>query len=576
MLSRLSTLIGLATLAAGPVLAAPAASGEADADETVVVQAPRPPGSVPGTAVPELTLEPAEIEAYGASNLAELLVALTPQTGSARGRGDGPPVTLLNGRRTSGFAEFRFLPTEAIQRVEVFTEEVALQYGFSADQRVVNFILKPQFRALTVEVGGGSEAGGARTTTDLEANRLTITPMGRASVQADIEDLSAVLLSDLGGRLGQADPSLRSVLPDTDERDIGININRALDGMHGLTADLRFSTRGFLALLGADGERPGEAVVRRTVRDTWRAALTLDGTDYGWQWTALGQMEHAASDTLASGGPAPLATGSDTTTLETAFNATGPLFDLPAGPVRASFRAGARALDFSSFAFDPGVATEVVLDRDEAALRASLSFPLTSRREEVLGQLGDLSVTVSGQVQNLSDAGTLAGAGANLSWSPTRSVRLSLIADRSEAPPTLQQLGEPRTLTRAPDTAGRRKSTPAPRGAHRPDLQCVMVSVLPVRAFAPGQLCAQPQHRYVHTPANRSGCRSPLPRPLPAGRRRAPHPGRRQPGQCRKPAWRACSLVVELWPVHRAAGNWRTGAANAGPSAAVGSGAAAA
>ena len=67
-----------------------------------------------------------------ASNV-ELLDALAPQIGSARGRGGERPILLLNGQRISGFRELRDIPTEAIQRGEILPEEeLPLRYsGFS-------------------------------------------------------------------------------------------------------------------------------------------------------------------------------------------------------------------------------------------------------------------------------------------------------------------------------------------------------------------------------------------------------------------------------------------------------------
>ena len=108
------------------------------------------PGAVVGDIPPEEQLGPADIRSYGVNSVADLLTELAPLTRSGRGSG-GQPVVLLNGRRISGFQEIRDLPTEAIARVDILPEEVALKYGYRADQRVVNFVLRQRFRATTVE-----------------------------------------------------------------------------------------------------------------------------------------------------------------------------------------------------------------------------------------------------------------------------------------------------------------------------------------------------------------------------------------------------------------------------------------
>ena len=103
--------------------------------ETIVVTGARPRGSVVGDIPPENVLDSRDIRATGATSISELLEAVESQTGSARGRGGGRPILLLNGLRISGFRELRDLPPEAIERMEILPEEVALKYGYAADQR---------------------------------------------------------------------------------------------------------------------------------------------------------------------------------------------------------------------------------------------------------------------------------------------------------------------------------------------------------------------------------------------------------------------------------------------------------
>ena len=187
----LSTILlyGLASAALDPMTAAsagpaipvsspPEAAAEADPKkpqvkddgpnevEGLVIQAD-PRGKVEGNIEPELELNEEEIKSFGAGSIGELLTMLTPQTTSTRGRdGGGGPVLLINGRRISGFQEIQGIPPEAIERFQVLPEEVALNYGYKADQRVVNIILKKNYNALqtqgavTVATDGGRVSGG--------------------------------------------------------------------------------------------------------------------------------------------------------------------------------------------------------------------------------------------------------------------------------------------------------------------------------------------------------------------------------------------------------------------------------
>ncbi|UAK26188.1 TonB-dependent receptor [Sphingomonas nostoxanthinifaciens] len=159
-----------------------------DAEEQdIVVRGQKPLGSVVGDIEPEVTLNPADVRAYGVNNISDLLDELAPQTTSDRGRG-GAPVVLLNGRRISSFSEIRDLPTEAILRVEILPEEVSLKYGYSADQRVVNFVLRRRFRAVVGEAGASTSTDGGGFAANPEANLVRIQGDQRLSINVRYQE----------------------------------------------------------------------------------------------------------------------------------------------------------------------------------------------------------------------------------------------------------------------------------------------------------------------------------------------------------------------------------------------------
>jgi hypothetical protein len=142
--------------------------------EGLTIQAD-PRGKVEGNIEPEIELGEAEIQSFGAASIGELLTMLTPQTTSMRGRdGGGGPVMLVNGRRISGFQEIQGIPPEAIEKFQVLPEEVALSYGYKADQRVVNIILKKNYNALMTQVAATVATDGGRIDPNAGANRVHI------------------------------------------------------------------------------------------------------------------------------------------------------------------------------------------------------------------------------------------------------------------------------------------------------------------------------------------------------------------------------------------------------------------
>ena len=211
--------------------AAPVEDDEASVSELVVTGDRPQPGAVVGDIKPELQLGPADIRSYGVSTVTELLDELAPQIRSDRGRGGEGPVVLLNGKRISGFNEIRDIPTEAIARVDILPEEAALKYGYSANQRVVNIVLRPRFRAWTDEAtaGGPTEGGQASGQGELDLFRtrrddrinLDLKYSASSALTEDARHLTSLASGqpfDLAGNLssaipgGEIDPALSALV----------------------------------------------------------------------------------------------------------------------------------------------------------------------------------------------------------------------------------------------------------------------------------------------------------------------------------------------------------------------------
>jgi hypothetical protein len=200
----LGPLLAAAWLPAA-ALAAPA-SGNADQTTTVkgltVTPPPTPysqlPGAVVGDITPEIMMDPSDIQSYGVSSVTELLNELAPQTRSDRGRTQQSPVILLNGRRISALNEVQNIPTEAILRVDILPEEVSLKYGYTADQRVINIVLKPQFRAVTGEAIGGATTEGGDASTQEEADQFRVDHDTRLNMDLKYQHSAGLTYADRG------------------------------------------------------------------------------------------------------------------------------------------------------------------------------------------------------------------------------------------------------------------------------------------------------------------------------------------------------------------------------------------
>ncbi len=176
---------------------APANASSTVAPVTVTARKRAPqPGAVVGDIKPELQLGPADIRSYGVSTVTELLNELSPETRSDRGRGGESPVVLLNGRRISSFAEVQNIPTEAIARIDILPEEVALKYGYTANQRVVNIVLRRRFHAITGELQGGGPTEGGQATGQAELDLLRLHGDNRLNLDLKYQGASNLTEAD--------------------------------------------------------------------------------------------------------------------------------------------------------------------------------------------------------------------------------------------------------------------------------------------------------------------------------------------------------------------------------------------
>lgn len=158
----------------------------------------------------------AQIEAFGASTLEELLEELAPDVASVRGRLSGKPVVLVNGRRIASFTGIRRYPPEAVKSIEVFPEEVALRHGYRANQKVINIQLRPRFRATTLrgsaQIAEGNEGAAGKASADYLRlkldNRLSFDL--EAATQNDILESDRSVPARLQGRPFSLEGNLRS------------------------------------------------------------------------------------------------------------------------------------------------------------------------------------------------------------------------------------------------------------------------------------------------------------------------------------------------------------------------------
>jgi hypothetical protein len=526
----------------------PAPEGEPPAENEIIVTAPRERGTVIGRSVPDVRLGREEIATYGAGSVGELLTTLRPQTGEA-------PVVLVNGRRIAGSNEVSRLPPEAIERVEILPPEVALAYGYRADQRVVNIVLENRFQAVTAEAEAAFATAGGRDEQKVSLNFTRTRGSERLSLDLDYARASALHAAERGlsgpgglfdpagniaglGPGGEIDPALsalaggavtvagapaaaataapqladflvtanrphragdgryRTLLPRTRSFALGATLARPVFDDINATFNARYaeesSTSAFglpASLLTIPAGSPfspfAEEVALYRAVDTFGAltgssesgtgqlGLGLNGSLAQWNWSFTASYDRSravqhtdtglddamlvaliAARDLATNpfGPvaAPLVSAGPPDRTRTASEAavadvvtTGSVARLPAGNVTTTFAAGLASRSSESTGKRAGLVQQTRLSADTARLRATMTLPIASRRNEVLAPLGDLSLNVTVGHERLSQVGAATNLDLGTTWSPIRPLRLSATYSRNEDLPPIGQRADP-------------------------------------------------------------------------------------------------------------------------------------
>jgi iron complex outermembrane recepter protein len=452
---------------------------EAAKDE-IVVTGQRQYGAVATDIPPEVKLNAAAISALGAADLSEVFDLLAPEFKSGESapeKGSQTPIVLVNGQRIAGFTSIKDLPPEAVRRIEVFPEKVALEYGYGAGQKVVNVVLRTNYNALTVLGRYTAAPENWRGIYRAKADLLRIGQNSHWNVDLDFSHLDPIFagttLTDPGS---SAKVPAHTLAAQSDELTLSGDLTRNFGPVTAdLTGRLDMSAlQSRLGLLAEDGDlltqqgSPGLIAGPRYRSDRTvdaQTSLTLNGNLQSWHWSFIGKLdeqtrETRTEDTASAGSfetiliPSPGLLGArcagvtdtdcvvtSTRTASGDFYLNGKLLPLPAGSIGASLRAG--------FAFSgirgqsPAAGEDQTRNRDEGNVQANLDFPILARRSP----LGKLSLGVNGEAQRLSDFGTLSTIGSTLTWSPVKPVEIIGSVRREDEAPSLQQLAEGTLVT---------------------------------------------------------------------------------------------------------------------------------
>ncbi|WP_394664499.1 TonB-dependent receptor [uncultured Sphingomonas sp.] len=419
------------------------------ANREIVISGRRPRGAIIGIIPPERTYSPLDIRAYGADDIGVLIQSVGPQAGSVQDNRSGRPIVLLNGRRVSSFAEISKIPTEAIERMEVFPEEVALKYGVRPDQKVINIVTFDTFSSRIVQTNFGYPTDGGADQIGASGTVFSIRNSVRISLATELSTRRQLLESQRGIEqpvTADGPSGYRTLLPSSNNILVNGTISSPIRSNIDASISARVERERSRNILGV----VDDAFLTRSVNtDILHFGGVLNGRSGEWLWSAIGNYDRTtigiAGETSSVKQPADEAE-SFNKLASIDGTASGPVLNLPAGAVRLGIRAALERRSFVSRSWNDGLTLSTALSRNRSTVQANLDVPI-SNAQKGAWPLGRLAANANAAWEKLSDFKTLKAYGYSLYWTPIEQINMYASFRYQEDAPTIEQLGAPQLQT---------------------------------------------------------------------------------------------------------------------------------
>ena len=439
-----------------------------DEDETALEEMIVTGSNIRGAGAPAaavIRLDAGDIDAGGFSTLDDVLNALPQNTptlrlgasrttapgaglplataGGAgidlRGLGPGSTLTLLNGKRLApaGRGEFfdvSMIPVSAIERVETVLDGGSPIYGTDAVAGTVNIILKDDFEGGETRLRYGTAFDGDGD--EVRVGQLFGNSWANGNVTASYEFFSRDPLALAARNFLDRDPAPPGDLtPEMERHSAFVAVRQELNDRVQVKAEALYSFRDQVT------STPDLLVSRPDLDDSSARVeqLSFSGSlDWdvgsGWLVSAGGTYNELDADIetlrreIVDGvvNPEPFETTlrfDNSRFIVGSINADGPLFDLPAGPVKAAGGGEYRRQAFESVV--PGSVSfpDVSAERDIWAVYGELSIPVVSPAMSFPG-VHSLDLSVAGRFEHYSDFGGTTNPRVGVEWRPVEELTI--------------------------------------------------------------------------------------------------------------------------------------------------------
>lgn len=387
----------------------------------------------------------------GAANMGQ---NLSRGTGiNLHGLGSVSTLTLLNGRRVAPSGQGQFIdvstiPLAAVERIEILTDGASAIYGADAVAGVVNILLRKDF--------DGAETGlqyGATTQGDMDEQRLSQLfgqswSSGNALLVAELYKRDPLDAADRDFLVEAGAVSPTYLLPKRRLGSMVFNLEQRLPTNFDFSSNVLYSYEEVLSMVTEDGTILDFS---QPTTNKWSASMGLGYMPTpDWRISLDGTFARVATKTAFE--VEDTATGEQfaiisdyhdryrTWTLD--LKGDGPLFDLPAGPVRLAVGASYRSDDVRStrMRLIPFTRFEVrAIDaRDVTSFFGELYVPVVGERQN-FSWAKRIELSIAGRHDDYSDFGSTTNPKFGLVWSPIDSLDLRASVSSSFRAPTVAE-----------------------------------------------------------------------------------------------------------------------------------------
>ena len=399
----------------------------------------------------ERTLTPDDLAVYGLGTIGDLLDEVAAENGETR----EDSVVLVNGERVVGLVEVEDYPAEAIDRVDVLPIGSARRVGSSATRRVYNIVLKRRVdmgvtrAALRTATEGGwtGERGDTGFTRIRGSQRINVT--GRLRHESRLLESERNIEQPAGSEtdLGR----FRTLRPDLDGFDLKASAaDRLTSWLKGsMSGSLSSVDRESLLGLTVDGIA-SQPLEQRSRALTGNINLALNARFGGWLVNFLGNYDHDRRRTLTDrvypNGPATIGRSRTVATTHAAYAelvASGPLFNLPAGPARASIVGRLVRDSIRGSTRFLGITTRNQHIQWSRIVSAGIDVPIASRDQGFLSPLGGLSASAELTRTHVTGFGSFTNQTYSFQWQLVPWGRLFGLITTRRTPPAVGFTSDP-------------------------------------------------------------------------------------------------------------------------------------